>query len=107
MQCCDQSALDAPGERPAGAAQGRALAGRRGCAAAGGEEDSAEVLRPGRVVVFCKEQGMSSFMVPRIVLAQQEPLPTNSSGKVLKDAVRTRMLQMLGSGQGSQPLSRM
>ena len=70
-----------------------------------GLDDTA--LCPGRVVAFCKAQGLSSFMAPRVVLAQREPLPTNSSGKVLKRAVQQRMLQLLGSAHGPAPVSRL
>ena len=68
---------------------------REPSAHAAGNERREEHLSPARVVESCREQGLSSFMVPRIVLAQREPLPVNSSGKVLKQAVRQRMLQLL------------
>ena len=52
----------------------------------------------------CKHRGLSSFMVPRVVLAQHAPLPTNSSGKLLKHAVREIMLARLHK---NGPASRM
>ena len=67
-------------------------------AGAAGNESGEASLSPARVMELCKEQGLSSFMVPRIVLAQRGPLPVNSSGKVMKQDVRQHMLQLLGSG---------
>ena len=52
----------------------------------------------------CRQRGLSSFMLPRVVLAQHSPLPTNASGKVLKQAVREIMLTSLHS---HGPTSRM
>ena len=52
-------------------------------------------LSPRVVREACKQRGLSSFMVPRVVLAQYAPLPTNSSGKLLKHAVREMMLARL------------
>ena len=45
----------------------------------------------------CRKMGLSPFMVPRVVLAQHTPLPTNASGKVLKHVVRKSMLRQLHS----------
>ena len=45
----------------------------------------------------CRKLGLSPFMVPRVVLAQHTPLPTNASGKVLKHVVRESMLRQLNS----------
>lgn len=45
----------------------------------------------------CRKMGLSPFMVPRVVLAQHTPLPTNASGKVLKHVVRESMLRQLHS----------
>ena len=52
----------------------------------------------------CKQRGLSAFMVPRAVLAQHPPLPTNASGKLLKHAVREIMLARI---RQSSPASRM
>ena len=45
----------------------------------------------------CTERGLSSFMVPRTILVQHSPIPSNASGKVLKHAVREIMLLRLRS----------
>lgn len=55
-----------------------------------------------KIVSLCRQKGLSSYMVPRTFLAQYEPLPTNSSGKVLKHAVREQILQWLSSQQQAQ-----
>lgn len=52
----------------------------------------------------CRQRGLSSFMLPRVLLAQHSPLPTNASGKVLKQIVREIMLTRLRS---HGPTSRM
>ena len=52
----------------------------------------------------CRKMGLSPFMVPRVVLAQHTPLPTNASGKVLKHVVRESMLRQL---QSKTPHSRL
>ena len=68
-----------------------------------GELDSrvvgeAESLSAASVKRSCTERGLSSFMVPKIIIAQHSPLPTNASGKVLKHAVREIILLRLRSG---------
>ena len=63
----------------------------------GRAEDDAGFLSAAMVRRACTERGLSSFMVPRSILVQHSPLPTNASGKVLKHAVREIMLSRLQS----------
>ena len=60
-------------------------------------EQDARSLSAASVREACTDRGLSSFMVPRIILVQHSPLPTNASGKVLKHAVREIMLSRLQS----------
>ena len=76
-----------------------------GGASVSGEDRDWSVLPASYVQQFCRKEGLSPFMVPRVVLAQHQPLPTNASGKVLKQEVRRRILQMLEHPQ--PPQSRM
>jgi acyl-CoA synthetase (AMP-forming)/AMP-acid ligase II len=48
-----------------------------------------------RVKSHCRQQGLSSFMIPHLVLAQYDVLPANASGKVLKHVVRERVIGWL------------
>ena len=57
-------------------------------------------LSPALVREACKRRGLSSFMVPRVVLAQHAALPTNASGKLLKHAVREILLTRLRHPHG-------
>ena len=61
-------------------------------------------LSPASVKEACRQRGLSSFMVPRVVFAQRTPLPTNASGKLLKHAVREIML---ARSHQANPSSRM
>lgn len=70
-----------------------------------GADTEQPVLRSEDVREFCIKKGLSPFMVPRVMFAKHEPLPTNASGKVLKQEVRRRMVQMLEQPQ--LPQSRM
>ena len=60
-------------------------------------EERAGIISAASVRRACTERGLSSFMVPRIILMQHSPLPTNASGKVLKHAVQEIMLSRLRS----------
>ena len=60
-------------------------------------EEDTESLSAASVKRACTERGLSSFMVPKIILVQHSPLPTNASGKVLKHAVVEIMLSRLQS----------
>ena len=60
-------------------------------------EEDACILSAATVKRACTEGGLSYFMVPRSILVQHSPLPTNASGKVLKHAVRDIMLSRLRS----------
>ena len=73
-----------------------------GSASASGVANEQSVLHASYVQDFCRKEGLSPFMVPRVILSQHHPLPTNASGKVLKQEVQRRMLQIL-----EQPQSRM
>ena len=47
----------------------------------GGVEEGKDVLSAASVRRACTERGLSLFMVPKIILAQRSPLPTNASAK--------------------------
>lgn len=69
-----------------------------GCSGSSAATIQKILLNPDKVVDFCRQSGLSGFMVPRVIVAQYEPLPTNASGKVLKRTVRERLLKGM-SGQ--------
>jgi len=51
---------------------------------------TAEVLRE-----FCRHQGLAGFKLPRVVAAHAGTLPTNESGKVLKNIIKTNLEALL------------
>lgn len=55
------------------------------------------VLSSESVISMCRSNGLSAFMLPRVILAQYSALPTNSSGKVLKHVVREHLMQWLSA----------
>ena len=50
-----------------------------------------ECLSPEALQQLCRSQGLAGFKLPRLILAQRHPLPSNSSGKVLKHVVRAQL----------------
>ena len=62
-----------------------------------GAKSSATALTPAGLGAFCRAQGLAGFKVPRVVVAQESPLPANSAGKVLKAAVRAELLRRLAA----------
>ena len=46
------------------------------------------------VRAYCQGQGLAGFKIPRFLRWQTSPLPTNSSGKVLKQRVREALLRL-------------
>lgn len=50
---------------------------------------SAETVDPEAVVQYCKET-LATYKIPRYVVAVDEPLPRNASGKVLRRVLRTQ-----------------
>ncbi|KAG2448988.1 hypothetical protein HYH02_005742 [Chlamydomonas schloesseri] len=47
---------------------------------------------------FCRRHGLAGFRLPRVVVAQWQPLPLNGSGKVAKPMVRTMLQRATGVG---------
>ena len=45
------------------------------------------------VQAFCRQANLSSYKLPRLVVAQYEPLPLNASGKVMKQQLKHALLQ--------------
>lgn len=60
------------------------------------------VLSSESVVSMCRSNGLSGFMLPRVILAQYSALPTNSSGKVLKHVVREQLMQCFSARNQTQ-----
>ncbi|KAH9288255.1 hypothetical protein KI387_032372 [Taxus chinensis] len=52
-------------------------------------------LSPKLLQLYCKQQGLSGFKVPRIFLLQKEPFPRTTTGKVKRDAIKTQILLKL------------
>ncbi len=53
------------------------------------------VLSSESVRQHCRQQGLTSFRLPRFVFGQHAALLVNSSGKVLKHQVREQLLALM------------
>ena len=47
---------------------------------------------------FCRRQGLAGFRLPRLAVAQWQPLPLNGSGKVAKPVIRAVLQRVTGVG---------
>ena len=54
---------------------------------------SAQFVTLEAVQTFCRQANLSRYKLPRVVVAQYEPLPLNASGKVLKQKLKHALLQ--------------
>ena len=45
------------------------------------------------LIDFCRAGGLAGFKIPRVIVLQNEALPLNSSGKVMKQQVQQLLLQ--------------
>ena len=54
---------------------------------------SAQCVTLQAVQTFCRQANLSPYKLPRLVVAQYEPLPLNASGKVLKQKLKHALLQ--------------
>ena len=45
------------------------------------------------VQAFCRQANLTPYKLPRVIVAQHEPLPLNASGKVMKQKLRHALLQ--------------
>lgn len=54
---------------------------------------SAQFVTLEAVQTFCRQANLSSYKLPRLIVAQYEPLPLNASGKVLKPKLKHALLQ--------------
>ncbi|CAM6096926.1 unnamed protein product [Calypogeia fissa] len=52
--------------------------------------------------LHCQQQGLSRYKVPRVIVMQQEPFPTTSTGKVKKDQVRSLITAQLEQRHSSK-----
>lgn len=53
---------------------------------------SAQLVTLETVQTFCRQANLSHYKLPRLIVAQYEPLPLNASGKVLKPKLKHALL---------------
>ncbi|KAG2444733.1 hypothetical protein HXX76_001477 [Chlamydomonas incerta] len=82
------------------AAQARAQGSSRSAPAVSGREAQPAVQQTSLQDLqdFCRRQGLAGFRLPRLAVAQWQPLPLNGSGKVAKPAIQAVLQQATGVG---------
>ena len=53
----------------------------------------AQAVTSADVQAFCRQANLTPYKLPRLIVAQHEPLPLNASGKVMKQKLRHALLQ--------------
>ena len=55
--------------------------------------DPANCVTLASVQAFCRQANLSPYKLPRVIVAQHEPLPLNASGKTMKQQLKHALLQ--------------